>query len=295
MSLKILTLASILSMSFFVPSVSKAQSPQSPELACDIIHRYEAFCGNLDPDACVRYRQGFDYWNNTEHRRVWDDYYQLCGQDTTRHSHECVEYLGISAQCTPSVEAPPEPVNAYQAPMQYRVADPAPQVAVAYREPIQYRVAEAEPTVAVAYREPIQYQVCCQVERPQAEQPAAPVGGPTVEVPGDPEAVPSQPSNPIVGTPSSPQTPPSGGPAIADGPQVSVAIGARDAGDSPHGDEAPGQEIISGKVTNGVGGSFQMSGAGCSFQGQTNADLAPAAWILFAVTLGLLRRKRSGF
>lgn len=258
---KILVLTAVASLALLAQtSVSKAQD------ACEIIHRYEAQCGNLDPDTCIRYRQGFDYWNNAEHRVAWNDFYNLCGQDTSRDSHECVAYLGIADRCTPSVEAQPEPVMAYQQPPQYQVAEPGPEPAMIYQQPIQYQVLQPGPEPAVVHREPIQYQVCCQIaQQPQAEPAAEPVENPVMPV-----------ENPVA--PAAPVRAPS----IPEGPE----------GVLTENDIQNGGNPVSGKVVNEVGGSFQMSGAGCSFQGPQQGNFPAGAWTIFLAAFALLGRKR---
>lgn len=258
---KLLFLSLIASFSFI--SGSMAQTPSSAEAACEVIHRYESYCGNLSPDACFRYRQGFDYSGNAEQRQAWDDYFNLCGQDVSRYSHQCVAYLGIASECIPSVEAPLEPAVRYEQPTQYQVIDPVP--------------------VSVAYERPLEYQVCCQ--SPAATPTAipvtpSPVESPSVELPTD--HVPGPADSPIAATPA-PTALPIAEPSIPDGPAGAIA----------EDDADEEREFVPGKVTNSAPSFFQMSGTGCSLQSQASRSFQSVEWLALVAALAILASRRA--
>lgn len=80
--------------------------PTAPAEQCQVILKYEGLCGNSRPNPCLS-KPGVDYFSNLPNQKIWDDYFYLCvhvpGNTVDRHSHECIQALGIGATCTSTV------------------------------------------------------------------------------------------------------------------------------------------------------------------------------------------------
>lgn len=260
----------------FSPSMARAAA--SSEASCETIHRYESYCGNLAADTCARNRQGFDYWHNAEHKQVWDDFFNLCGQDQSRNSRDCIAFLGIGAQCVPNSEAPPPLATRYEEPTVLQVANPPP-LATRYEEPLQYGVLQPVP-VSVAYNPPVEYQVCCGTRAPAATP--LPVETPPAEVPEVPVPT-SAPEQPILATPTPVNVPPAQVTTSDDAEKPAID------GETSSSDQASG----GGKVTTGSTGLFQMSGTGCSLQGADSNPFASFEWIVLALVFAGFTARRA--
>lgn len=308
--------ALIVLLGLCLPQAARAASASE---SCEIIHKYESFCGNLEPQTCVTYRQGFNYWGNAEHKKAWDDFFRLCGEDSERDSHECVAYLGIEASCRPTVEPQPPPVMAYNEPETLSLAVPQPTYEV-YREEARLclrsegtetidrfisacgdvTAAQCPQSAAVA-EEFVRWcgnRSACQCAReiscghPQCSASGtAPTGpGGTAPAPGgETPAVPSE-GAPTPVTPSSPDLTPTdvsnGAPEIA-APDVGhasePAVGfVEDEGSNRGARPVEGENFVTGALA--------MSGSGCSLQGFTTAGGFPSPhWILFLIPWLVLR------
>ncbi len=83
-----------------------ATTPTDPTGRCNVIHAYEAVCGNLRTNSCL-YREGFNYSGNLANQTAWDNFYNLCVTASPyqdRYSHECIELLSLGSSCTSTVE-----------------------------------------------------------------------------------------------------------------------------------------------------------------------------------------------
>lgn len=301
---------------FSLPSAVRAFSASE---SCAIIHKYESFCGNLEPQTCVTYRQGFNYWGNAEHKKAWDDFFQLCGQDSERDSHECVAYLGIEASCRPTVEPQPPPVMAYNNSEPVSLAEPRTTYEVYREEPRLCLRSEGTEAIDrfisacgdVAAAECPQSGVVaedfarwcgnrssCQCAReiscghPQCSAPGAAPSGPggTTTAPGgETPAAPAEDA-PSTGTPSAPALTPTDvaneepDPAVPDAGQgFGPSVGS--AGDNGLD---RGDRTVEGE--NFVAGAFAMSGSGCSLQGFTAAGGFPSPYGILFLIPWLIRR-----
>lgn len=291
--------------------------------ACTTIKKYESLCRHLGPQDCVRFREGFDYWNNPEHKQAWDAFFQLCGEDPDRNSHACIAFLGIGDSCISTVPPPPPEVTAYREPLVFTVREPVPQVE-AYRAPERLCL-YSEGTDAIESF----LRVCGDVrasECPQAEvaltqvytrwcgdrtpcqcadeiscgSPQCPVTGPAPVAPPSgsgtmgsegvgrmPEAVPPPTA------PTSPDSPMGSSPAVDSEepprlPEVST-------GGAPSSTQGAGLNDSTRAGQGGLPnlGAFAMSGSGCSLQAVGSIHAAEVGYlvILLLPLLGALRRR----
>jgi len=284
---------------FLFAAKSEASDVGSTD-ACTKIHTYESYCGNLKPDTCIQYREGFDYWHNAEQKRAWDEFYELCGQDVSRDSHDCIAYLNIGASCESTVEARPAPVEAYHRDNELTVTTQPPKV-TAYEEPV--KLCYTTETYDIIYRF---HQSCGDSTAASCPQ-AGSVSEDFARVCGDKTACECLQASSCgrdycsdnAGTPASPETPTdtTGGEVPSDpgSPADPVTPGVPPVSNPPAGHDiveptgvvsvdakggfSPNQVTIdSDQGTSGTvlpGGSFAISGAGCVLQASSMVGDAP--------------------
>lgn len=101
--LRLAALAGLLVLAPIFPS--HATVPTDPTGRCNVIHAYEAVCGNVRTGSCFS-KEGFNY-SNPAHQAAWDNFANLCVNVSPyqdRHSHECIEFLSLGSSCVSTVE-----------------------------------------------------------------------------------------------------------------------------------------------------------------------------------------------